>query len=193
MNQEPLRLLLVHGPAGWPQPLLQQLHNQGLQLSCCRHLEEAQHHLLQAEPPQPFDLIVVDLAIGAQAWQRLVPWLQGHQLIQPILAVGSRLDEPSRVQLLESWADAVMSQPLSIPEFVARCRALWRRQQMRLAQQQRLHPNTCLQHQGIEMRVEEHRVWRQGREVEEREVAACIFRPSLEKARPPRLPETERL
>lgn len=166
MSEEPLRLLLLDGQPGWTPALLSLLRNQGFQLITCRHPEEAQQQLMPAQDSDSIDVVVVDLGIGTLARQRFARWAGRQRPSQPILAVGAQLDEPSRVQLLESWADDVLPQPLSIPEFVARCRALWRRQQLRLAQEQARNPRTWLAHAELTMLVEEHAVRLAGRPVE---------------------------
>lgn len=166
MSQEPLRLLLLEGQPGWSEGLLSVLHDHGLRPRPCRHPEDAQQQLAAADAADAADVIVVDLAIGAQSSQHFTAWLHTHGLQQPVVAVGAQLDESSRVQLLESWADAVIAKPFAVPEFVARCRALWRRQQLRQAQERALDPRTHLRHGEVEMVVEEHQVWRSGEPVE---------------------------
>lgn len=162
MNQEPLRLLVLDGEPGWDAALLEGLACHGLAPVHCSNTQQAQACLQQ---PGSADLIVVDLAIGAPQSQRFSHWLQQQTRHQPVLAVGSLLDEARRVQLLESWADDVLPLPLSLPEFVARCRALWRRQQLRLEQWRARNPTTRLSHGEIAMLVEEHAVWRAGEPV----------------------------
>lgn len=166
MSQEQLRLLLVEQHAGWAQTLAPALKAKGLETTLCRHVEEACSVLQHNQA----DLIVVDLSNGAGATvgagADLLHWLQAHPPAPPILAVGPRLAEPLRVRLLESWADDVLPLPLAVPEFVARCRALWRRSQLRLQQWQASQPLTRLSHGPIDMIVEEHRVWFAGHAVE---------------------------
>ena len=162
MNQEPIRLLVLDGEPGWGTALLDGLASHGLAPVHCSDPQQAEACLQQPDGP---DLIVVDLAIGAPQSQRFSHWLQQQAQHQPVLAVGSLLDESRRVQLLESWADDVLSLPLCLPEFVARCRALWRRQQLRLAQWRERTPTTRLRYGEIEMLVEEHAVWRAGEPV----------------------------
>jgi two-component system phosphate regulon response regulator PhoB len=163
VSQEPLRLLVLDGEPGWGAALLDAMASQGLAPRQCSDPQQAEACLQQ---PDCADLIVVDLAVAAPQSQRFSSWVQAHAQNRPVLAVGPLLDEARRVQLLESWADDVLSQPLSLPEFVARCRALWRRQQVRLAQWRDRSPTTRLCHGEIEMLVEEHVVWRAGEPVE---------------------------
>lgn len=163
MSQEPLRLLVLDGEPGWGAALMGSLAAQGLAPTHCSDPQEAESCL---QDPDAADLVVVDLGIGIPASQRFSHWLQQHPSRVPVLAVGALLDEPKRVQLLESWADDVVSLPLSLPEFAARCRALWRRQQLRLAQWRDRSPRTRLQFGTVEMLVEEHAVWCDGASVE---------------------------
>ena len=162
MSQEPLRLLVLDGEPGWGTALLDGLASHGLAARHCSDPQQVEACLQQTDGT---DLIVVDLAIGAQQSQWFSRWLHEHGQPRPVLAVGTLLDESRRVQLLESWADDVLGLPLSLPEFVARCRALWRRHQLRLAQWRERTPTTRLRHGEIEMLVEEHAVWRAGEPV----------------------------
>jgi two-component system phosphate regulon response regulator PhoB len=162
MSHEPLRLLVLDGEPGWGTALLDGLSSHGLSPLHCSDPQQAEACLQQPDSP---DLIVIDLAIGVPQSQRFSRWLRERSQPQPVLAVGALLDEGRRVQLLESWADDVLNLPLSLPEFVARCRALWRRHQLRLAQWRESTHTTRLRHGEIEMLVEEHAVWRAGEPV----------------------------
>ncbi|MFZ9282703.1 MAG: winged helix-turn-helix transcriptional regulator [Prochlorococcaceae cyanobacterium] len=161
-----MRLLVLDGQPGWSPSLIDRIAASGLDLICCHQSQEAQQRLQGDPGSSPIDLLVLDLAVAALARSRFVSWVGQQQLNLPVMAVGSRLDEPSRVALLESWADDVMPQPLSVPEFVARCRALLRRQRLRLEQEQQRTPLTRLSHGAIAMVVEEHQVSLGGQPVE---------------------------
>ena len=154
MSQEPLRLLLLDRHPGWVEPLLPAFQAAGLEPRLCRRVDQACAVLEQGQA----DLIVVGLGGGSAPGASLANWLQHHPPALPLLAVGPHMEEPQRVQLLESWADDVLPLPLALAEFTARCRALSRRAQLR---QQRLldqEPRTELSWGPISMRVEEHSV-----------------------------------
>ena len=160
MNQEPLRLLLLAQDPGWCEVWDTSLASQGLEVHRCSLAQ------LAAEQPDQIDLLVLDLNLGLLARHHVTQWFQGLPLKLPLLAVGTGLNESHRVELLESGVDDVLDWPLSLPEFVARCRALWRRQQVRRDQWRASHPQTHLRHGPLEMHVEEHRVWCGGQPVE---------------------------
>ena len=162
MSQEPLRLLLLDGTRSWVKPLLPSLQASGFALRRCRHVDDARQCLEQ----QPVDLVVVDLAAGQRCGASLADWMRSHPPGLPLLAVGPQLREPLRVELLETWADDVLTLPLALPEFAARCRALWRRSQLRLQQGRTQASETWLRHGAVEMLVEEHRVCRDGEPVD---------------------------
>lgn len=162
MSEEPLRLLLLDGARSWVQPLLPSLQSSGFALRRCRHVDEARDCLEH----ESVDLVVVDLAAGQRSGATLAAWMRNHPPAPPLLAVGAQLREPVRVQLLETWADDVLPLPLALPEFAARCRALWRRSQLRLTQWRAQASETWLRHGAVEMLVEEHRVWCSGAPVE---------------------------
>ena len=158
MNREPLRLLLLAGSPGWASSLQPLLEARGIELLLCQQLEELHPYLASSGSAETLDIIVVDLSIGSLAVQRFDRWLRGHRNRCLVMAVGAQLDEAGRVRLLESWADDVVLQPFSLAEFVARCRALRRRQQFRKDQEFALNPRTLLSYEGLTMLVEEHSV-----------------------------------
>ena len=162
MIQEPLRLLLLDRHPGWVEPLLPAFQAAGLEARLCHRVDEARAVLEQGQA----DLIVVGLNGGSASGASLANWLHGHPPAPPLLAVGSPMEERLRVQLLESWADDVLPLPLALPEFAARCRALWRRARLR---QQLMEPHeslTQLSWGPVSMCVEEHRVTCGGEPVE---------------------------
>lgn len=159
MSLGPLRLLLVDAEPAWAHALQPMLSERGLLVQHC-NLKEGVFNLQNQS--EAVDLIVVDLGLGTQRCQQLAQSLGRSPRRPPLLAVGPVLNEPRRVRLLESWADDVLALPLSVPEFAARCRALWRRHQLRLDQLHQRIRQTVLRHGGLELWVEEHRVCRDG-------------------------------
>ena len=154
MTREPLRLLLLDRYPGWVEPLLPAFQAAGLEARLCHRVDEVCSVVEHGQA----DLIVVGLSGGSASGERLAGWLQRHSPAPPLLAVGPRMEEAMRVQLLESWADDVLPLPLALPEFVARCRALWRRARLRQQLDDTIEPLTQLSWGPLSMCVEEHRV-----------------------------------
>ena len=76
----------------------------------------------------PFDLIVLDLMLPQVNGLDLCRSLRYQGNIIPILIVSAKNTETDRVLGLEVGADDYLTKPFSMREFIARCRALLRRQ-----------------------------------------------------------------
>ncbi|MGC9527443.1 MAG: winged helix-turn-helix domain-containing protein [Limnospira sp.] len=104
----------------------------------------------------PFNLLIMDSTNGLD----LCRMLRHHGNSVPILIVGSRETANNCAFYLEAGADDYLTKPFGIREFIARCRALMRRQ--RLGQ---LPGPVMLQYKSITLYQEECRVVVRGEEV----------------------------
>lgn len=106
---------------------------------------------------RPIDLVIVDLGLpdmdGADVVERIRSWSS-----VPIIVLSVRSNEAEKVRLLELGADDYVVKPFSLPELMARVRAILRR----------THPEriaSVLTVGDIELDRESHRVTRNGRQV----------------------------
>jgi DNA-binding response OmpR family regulator len=89
--------------------------------------------LSRARSERP-DLIVLDLMLPGLDGIEICRRLRGGNNFTPILMLTARSTEADRVTGLDMGADDYLTKPFSIPEFLARVKAIFRRQE-RLLQQ----------------------------------------------------------
>src|SRR6186997_3518708 len=145
-DEEPLALLLRYN-----------LESEGYEVETLARGDEADTRMREASP----DLVVLD-------W--MLPGLSGIELCRrfrsrpeskalPIIMLTARGEESERVRGLATGADDYIVKPFSVPELIARVRALLRR-----ASPERVA--NVLAHGDIELDREKKRVSRGGREVD---------------------------
>ncbi|MDR9404004.1 MAG: response regulator transcription factor [Halothece sp. Uz-M2-17] len=121
-------------------------------------------NLLQAEDSSngdfPYDLIVLDLMLPQINGLDICRWLRYQGNIVPVLILSAKASETDRVLGLEVGADDYITKPFSMPEFIARCRALLRRQRF-----SHLPQSPVLQYQDITLFPQECRVTVRGEEI----------------------------
>jgi two-component system phosphate regulon response regulator PhoB len=155
MSQPSIRLLLVHSDPAAAHRLRHDLAEAGLDVSLCSDAHDAAEQLAS---PTNWELLLLDASLGAQA-ARLCAQVRTVEMSIPVLMLCPGRSEADRVWGLEVGADDVLPAPFGLAECVARCRALVRRHQLGL------EATTELRCGAVTMRVEEHRVCRDGHEV----------------------------
>ena len=85
---------------------------------------------LQLAASQPFDLLILDLGLPELDGLDICRNLRQDKPLFPILILTARNSEIDRVIGLENGADDYMGKPFSIPELLARIRAMLRRQKL---------------------------------------------------------------
>lgn len=88
-----------------------------------RGLEYAQH--------AAYDLIVLDWMLPGMSGIDLCRQVRQQQKNTPILMLTAKTAESDRVMGLDAGADDYVAKPFSVPEFLARVRAIFRRSQAR--------------------------------------------------------------
>jgi DNA-binding response OmpR family regulator len=74
-----------------------------------------------------FDLIVLDLSLPGVDGLEICRRVRAASVYTPVLVLSSRSSERERVLGLETGADDYLTKPFSVPEFLARVKALFRR------------------------------------------------------------------
>lgn len=108
----------------------------------------------------PFDLIILDLMLPQINGLDICRWLRYQGNIVPILILSAKASETDRVLGLEVGADDYLTKPFSMPELIARCRALLRRQRF-----SSLPQTPVLQFRDVTLFPQECRVTVRGDEV----------------------------
>jgi DNA-binding response OmpR family regulator len=84
---------------------------------------------LEAALAKTFDLIILDLLLPGIDGMEICRRVRARPSYTPILMLTSRSSEVDRVLGLEMGADDYLTKPFSIPELLARVKALFRREQ----------------------------------------------------------------
>ncbi len=144
-DEEPLALLLRYN-----------LESEGFAVDVAQNGEEAQLSVEEVPP----DLIVLDWMLPGVSGLELCRQLRSGQDTRniPIIMLTARGEETDRVRGLATGADDYVVKPFSVPELMARIKAILRR-----ASPERLAKRLSVAE--IELDREAHRVMRNGREV----------------------------
>ena len=144
-DEEPLSLLLRYN-----------LESEGYAVEACARGDEAEIRLQESLP----DLLLLDWMLpglsGIELCRRLRARAQSKTL--PIVMLTARGEEGERIRGLSTGADDYVVKPFSVPELMARVRALLRRAKPEVV-------STILQAGDLELDRETHRVRRSGREI----------------------------
>jgi two-component system phosphate regulon response regulator PhoB len=144
-DEEPLTLLLRYN-----------LESEGYFVESVGRGDEGETRLRESVP----DLVILDWMLpglsGIELCRRLRTRPETERL--PVIMLTARGDETERVRGLATGADDYVVKPFSVPELLARVRALLRRAKPE-------HVATLLRAGDIELDRETHRVHRSGREV----------------------------
>lgn len=77
-----------------------------------------------------FDLIILDVMLPGKDGIQIAQKLRALEVNTPILILTARAEEIDKVLGLESGADDYMTKPFSVREFIARVKAIFRRQEL---------------------------------------------------------------
>ncbi len=144
-DEEPLTLLLRYN-----------LEAEGYGVESVDRGDEAETRLRETVP----DLVILDWMLPGLSGIELCRRLRSRPETQrlPVIMLTARGEETERVRGLSTGADDYVVKPFSVPELLARVRALLRRAKPE-------HVATLLRAGDIQLDRETHRVHRSGREV----------------------------
>jgi len=157
------RILVVEDEDLIREMVVLSLQEEGYKVSTATDGRTASNLLQAAEPNSPefpYDLIVLDLMLPQINGLDICRWLRYQGNIVPVLILSAKASETDRVLGLEVGADDYITKPFSMPEFIARCRALLRRQRFSALPQ-----TPVLHYQDITLFPEECRVTVRGEEI----------------------------
>ncbi|MFG1403147.1 phosphate regulon transcriptional regulator PhoB [Xanthobacter sp. V0B-10] len=152
----PARILIVEDEEPLTLLLRYNLESEGYAVENVGRGDDAETRLRESVP----DLVILDWMLpglsGIELCRRLRTRPETERL--PVIMLTARGDETERVRGLATGADDYVVKPFSVPELLARVRALLRRAKPE-------HVATLLRAGDIELDRETHRVHRAGREV----------------------------
>ncbi|MFG1358680.1 phosphate regulon transcriptional regulator PhoB [Xanthobacter pseudotagetidis] len=152
----PARILIVEDEEPLTLLLRYNLESEGYGVEAVARGDEAETRLRESVP----DLVILDWMLpglsGIELCRRLRTRPETERL--PVIMLTARGEETERVRGLSTGADDYVVKPFSVPELLARVRALLRRAKPE-------HVATLLRAGDIELDRETHRVHRSGREV----------------------------
>lgn len=144
-DEEPLAMLLRYN-----------LEAEGYRVETCMRGDEADIRLREDQP----DLLVLDWMLpglsGIELCRRLRSRPETERL--PVIMLTARGEEQERIRGLSTGADDYVVKPFSIPELMARIRAMLRRAKPEVV-------SSLLRAGDLELDRETHRVRRSGREI----------------------------
>lgn len=117
---------------------------------------------LQLARSSPFDLLLLDLGLPELDGLDICRNLRQAKPLLPILVLTARNSEIDRVIGLENGADDYMGKPFSIPELLARIRAMLRRQKL---MQESRPESAALQFRDLRIDPVKHEVLCRGQQV----------------------------
>lgn len=152
----PANILIIEDEEALTLLLRYNLESEGYSVDAVARGDEAETRLREAVP----DLVILDWMLpglsGIELCRRLRTRAETERL--PVIMLTARGDETERVRGLATGADDYVVKPFSVPELLARVRALLRRAKPE-------HVATLLRAGDIELDRETHRVHRSGREI----------------------------
>ena len=119
------RILVVEDEETLNVLLTYNLEAQGFAVTCVERGDEAELRILE-DPP---DLVILDWMVPGVSGLEICRRVRGRAATRglPIIMLTARGEEAERVRGLQTGADDYMVKPFSVPELIARVRALLRR------------------------------------------------------------------
>ena len=150
------RVLIVEDEEALSLLLRYNLEAEGYDVEVCARGDDADTRLRELAP----DLLILDWMLPGLSGIELCRRLRGRSETErlPIIMLTARGEESERIRGLSTGADDYVVKPFSIPELMARVRAMLRRARPELV-------STLLKAGDLELDRETHRVRRGGREI----------------------------
>lgn len=118
-----MHILLVEDEPKTARHLERGLKEAGFEVQACGTAEEG----LTACAEQPFDVLVLDVMLPGKNGLEMVHQLRSSGVMTPVLFLSAKDAAEDRIKGLNEGGDDYLVKPYSLPEVVARIRALLRR------------------------------------------------------------------
>lgn len=111
-----------------------------------------------------FDLIVLDIMLPGLDGVSILQNIRSRGITTPVMLLTARSEEIDKVVGLEAGADDYITKPFSVREFIARVKAILRRQE--IGDQKGESRKVLIQYEDLELEIKKRRVKRAGVELE---------------------------
>jgi DNA-binding response OmpR family regulator len=120
------KILVVEDDTNINQLLLLHLQDSGYEVTVCDHGRRG----FEQASSEEFDLLVLDVMLPEMDGITICQRLRAMDVFTPILMLTAKSEEIDKVVGLESGADDYLTKPFKIREFLARVKAILRRQEL---------------------------------------------------------------
>lgn len=148
-----MRALLVEDDQILGDGLRAGLHQKGYTVDWLKDGQEAENALLK----EPFDLVVLDLALPHLSGQEIIKNVRSKGVSTPIVVLTARSDMEQRISALDAGADDYMTKPFDLNELAARLRSVVRRSSGRA--------ETIIHYGPLSLDPSSHMLYRKGKQV----------------------------
>lgn len=154
------KILVIEDDHNINQLLLLHLQDAGYEVTVCDHGKRGYEKACSED----FNLIVLDVMLPEMDGITICQRLRSAEVFTPILMLTAKSEEIDKVVGLESGADDYLTKPFKIREFLARVKAILRRQE--LSQQSISKEKTRIKHGQIEIDLPKRKVLLDQRRIE---------------------------
>jgi len=113
-----------------------------------------------------FDLIVLDLMLPGMDGLEVCRQLRGKEVHTPILMLTAKSEEIDKVLGLEMGADDYLTKPFSVREFIARVKAIFRRQEQLQTNEAPIEGAKLLEFSELSIDLDKRKVMLRGQRIE---------------------------
>ncbi|MBI1223682.1 MAG: response regulator [Bacteroidetes bacterium] len=114
----------------------------------------------------PLDLIVLDLMLPGIDGLEVCRRLRAKEVTTPVLMLTAKSEEIDKVLGLEMGADDYLTKPFGVREFIARVKAIFRRQELWTARSDHKRPKQVLRYGELSLDIDKRRATIQDKRVE---------------------------
>jgi DNA-binding response OmpR family regulator len=112
------------------------------------------------------DLVILDIMLPGMDGIEICQNIRANNIKSPIMMLTARSEEIDKVLGLEVGADDYLTKPFSVREFIARVKAIFRRQKMDIVQETSLNKPKLLQFDALSIDIEMRKVLLDGKKIE---------------------------
>ncbi len=114
---------------------------------------------------EKYDLLILDIMLPGKDGIGIAQKMRALEVYTPIMMLTARTEEIDKVLGLESGADDYLTKPFSIREFIARVKAIFRRQE-HLSQKTDSKDSGCVNFGDLEIDLDKRKVMLDGERIE---------------------------